>query len=215
MGITMKDITKGDWNFVYGLADLMDGTGVFSLARFSPEFNNEQITLRSGTCVQLEGVEDRPELNGQTGIIRSFDPSLDRYAVKLRDGRTIGLQLSNLTSVDAGAASLLSEERRLLVLERASKVLCHELGHIFGLKHCTEHACLMNGVNHFGELIAQPLLECPCCLRKLGASFKKWCIAERYQALAALYGRLHIGTIEVARLNSAILPTAVSLDCAT
>ena len=123
MGITMVDITKGDWNFVYGLADLMEGIGCFSLARFSPEFNHETITVRSGTRVQLQGLQNRPELNGMTGIISNFDAVSARYAVELCDSRTMGLQLSNLqTSADAGAASLLDEERRLLILERAAKV---------------------------------------------------------------------------------------------
>lgn len=121
MGITLEDLTnREDWNFVYGLASTVDGMGVFSLARFSPEFCGEPC---SGP-----------------------------------------------------------EERAQIILERCCKVVSHELGHIFGLKHCIYFHCLMNGANHAGELNSQRLLECPACLMKLTHSFG-WNILDRYAAL--------------------------------
>jgi len=50
---------------------------------------------------------------------------------------------------------------------RALKTMAHELGHLFGLRHCVYFRCLMNGANHLGEADSQPLKLCPVCLRKL------------------------------------------------
>ena len=122
MAVTMIDLTPNEeWNFVYGQASLTDGRGVFSLARFSPEFNDEFVASK--------------------------------------------------------------EEADQVVLERACKVVTHELGHIFGLKHCIYFTCLMGGVNHVGELVRQPLLLCPACLQKLIHSFH-WDLKARYEDLA-------------------------------
>jgi archaemetzincin len=46
-------------------------------------------------------------------------------------------------------------------------VLAHEIGHVFGLAHCTFFHCLMNGSNHLAESDARPLHLCPVDLRKL------------------------------------------------
>jgi predicted Zn-dependent protease len=77
-----------------------------------------------------------------------------------------------------------SDEETLL--RRACKVMTHELGHLFGIKHCTDLLCLMNGANHVHELNRQPLLECPVCTMKLTRGFR-WDLRKRYQDLAALY----------------------------
>lgn len=53
------------------------------------------------------------------------------------------------------------------ILERAAKVLAHETGHMFGIRHCVYFRCVMNGSNHLGESDSRPLHLCPVCLRKL------------------------------------------------
>ena len=57
--------------------------------------------------------------------------------------------------------------REKLMLARASKVLSHELGHMFGIKHCIYYQCNMNGANNLNEADASPMHLCPVCLRKL------------------------------------------------
>ena len=47
------------------------------------------------------------------------------------------------------------------------QTLTHEIGHIFGLRHCQWLACLMQGSNHLEEADRRPLDLCPICLRKL------------------------------------------------
>jgi len=68
-------------------------------------------------------------------------------------------------------------------LVRALKVISHETGHAFGIKHCIHFHCLMNGSNGMTETDRAPLYFCPACLRKLhwGLKFKP---DERYQLLA-------------------------------
>ena len=35
-------------------------------------------------------------------------------------------------------------------------VLCHEIAHLFGIKHCVYASCVMNGSNHLEESEAHP-----------------------------------------------------------
>ena len=54
-----------------------------------------------------------------------------------------------------------------VVLKRSCKVLAHEMGHMFGLKHCIYFKCVLNGSNHLKESDSRPVHLCPVCLRKL------------------------------------------------
>lgn len=57
------------------------------------------------------------------------------------------------------------------MLHDSMKTMLHEIGHMFGLKHCTFFNCLMRGNNGKG-IEHQPnyLHLCPVCLRKLHSS---------------------------------------------
>ncbi|XP_068118695.1 archaemetzincin-2 isoform X2 [Hyperolius riggenbachi] len=68
------------------------------------------------------------------------------------------------------------------LLMRSCKTLTHEIGHIFGLRHCQWLHCVMQGSNHLEESDRRPLDLCPICLRKLHTAIG-FNIAERYQAL--------------------------------
>lgn len=69
-----------------------------------------------------------------------------------------------------------------VLLLRSCKTLAHEIGHIFGLRHCQWLACLMQGSNHLEEADRRPLNLCPICLRKLQCAIG-FDIIERYKAL--------------------------------
>lgn len=60
------------------------------------------------------------------------------------------------------AASCRAESER-----RAGKLLVHELMHLFGLDHCVNHACVMNGTGHLVEDFGAPSHLCPVDLRKM------------------------------------------------
>ena len=79
-----------------------------------------------------------------------------------------------------------TDKDKKLALKRAAKVLSHETGHMFGIKHCIFYQCNMGGVNHLGEMDSSPMHLCPICLRKLqhSAKFKP---LERYQKLYEFY----------------------------
>lgn len=81
---------------------------------------------------------------------------------------------------------------RKVVVQRALKVMSHELGHMFGLEHCTHLHCNMNGANHLSELDRAPMHLCPVCLRKLHVALG-FDPAARYRALAEHYARLGLG----------------------
>lgn len=68
------------------------------------------------------------------------------------------------------------------LLLRSRKTMTHEIGHMFGIKHCQWLNCVMQGSNHLEESDRRPLDMCPICLRKLQAAIG-FRIADRYKAL--------------------------------
>lgn len=95
-----------------------------------------------------------------------------------------------------------------LVLRRATKILTHEMGHMFGIRHCIYYECNMNGANHLDEADATPMNLCPACLRKLHQAIR-FDPVERYGEMLSFYTqngfeeeatwtRQRIGAIEVA-----------------
>jgi len=73
-----------------------------------------------------------------------------------------------------------------VLLRRSCKVLAHETGHMFGLKHCIYFKCVLNGSNHLKESDSRPMHLCPVCLRKLqyGIGFD---VVSRYCELYHFY----------------------------
>jgi archaemetzincin len=77
---------------------------------------------------------------------------------------------------------------RALVLRRCLKVVTHEVGHMFGMEHCTAGMCLMNGSNSTSEMDRQPIHLCPVCVRKVAFACDLD-VVERWRRLEAFYGR--------------------------
>ena len=73
------------------------------------------------------------------------------------------------------------EYNRALV--RMLKIAAHEVGHMFGLMHCINAKCLMNGTNHLFEIDRLPITLCSQCLPKI-SSFTKMNLPERYSQLS-------------------------------
>jgi archaemetzincin len=57
-------------------------------------------------------------------------------------------------------------------LQRALKVIIHEILHTFGLAHCRHSACLMRSVTRIPDLDNLPLQLCRSCRHLWEASFK-------------------------------------------
>lgn len=71
-------------------------------------------------------------------------------------------------------------------LERALKVMSHEMGHILSIQHCIEYECVMNGSNSLSETDEQPIHLCPTDLRKV--VWNVGCDArKRYDDLESYY----------------------------
>ena len=90
----------------------------------------------------------------------------------------------------AGIYSLARYGRqREALLRRSLKLSAHEIGHMFGLKHCVFYECVMNGVNSLPEMDRSPLHLCPVCLAKLRWNLKLDPV-KRYRRLGAFYRRV-------------------------
>merc|ERR1719161_131411 len=88
------------------------------------------------------------------------------------------------------------EYRGAQLLHRALKTLIHEIGHMFGLKHCTWYNCLMRGSNGGGvEHQMTNLHLCPVCLRKLhwNIGFDIPSQYARFLDLLKVYAAIHPG----------------------
>ena len=71
-------------------------------------------------------------------------------------------------------------------LVRSLHTLVHETGHMFGVHHCQQYDCVMNGSNSLAESDTRPIHLCPVCLQKF-----RWDIGfdmvARYEALRKFY----------------------------
>lgn len=75
-----------------------------------------------------------------------------------------------------------AQQRAEMWLGRVCKTASHELGHCFGIDHCSYYACIMQGTANIKEDVRQPPYLCPVDLTKMlratGSSEK-----ARYSAL--------------------------------
>jgi len=80
------------------------------------------------------------------------------------------------------------DENTGIWLKRACRLLVHELGHLYGVGHCTFFSCLMNGSGHLSEDFSQPLHLCPVDLKKIMFRLKMDPI-RHYRSLVNFYGK--------------------------
>jgi archaemetzincin len=98
--VTMQDLYPYDsWNYVFGWANYVSRTGVFSFGRYHPDFDNDYY-----------GEED-----------------------------------------DAKESEESQQKKENQLLENACYVMVHEIGHMYGMTHCTFYECIMNGFNSYEE----------------------------------------------------------------
>lgn len=95
-----------------------------------------------------------------------------------------------------------NENARDRLLTRTLKISMHEVGHMFGMRHCIKYECLMSGTNHLAETDRRPLDNCPECMAKVA-----WAMnyepAERYKNLAAFWKKHKKGNEERRMLEMA------------
>jgi len=72
------------------------------------------------------------------------------------------------------------------LLTRTLKISMHEVGHMFGLRHCTKYECLMSGTNNLAETDRRPLDNCAECMAKVAWAMN-YDPVERYKNLAGFW----------------------------
>lgn len=77
------------------------------------------------------------------------------------------------------------EREENAMLMRCCKIATHEIGHMFGLGHCTYYECLMKGTNHLNQTDRNPPYFCPVCYRMLHKCIK-WDHVKRYKDITDL-----------------------------
>lgn len=120
-------------------------------------------------------------LTDGVGIFSFARYSSDFYSTRF-DGPVKKLKKRSSRDYSVFDSYYVPEELTSILLLRSCKTLTHEIGHIFGLRHCQWLACLMQGSNHLEEADLRPLDLCPICLRKLQCALG-FSIGDRYRAL--------------------------------
>ncbi|XP_078481242.1 archaemetzincin-2-like [Ciona intestinalis] len=138
VAVTMTDLyPRPNWDFVFGLAST-NASGEFGGVGVFSFARYDDIFYETWT----QGKDEMRRLP-----CGGLDYSVFEKPPKRVDGSTIPV-----TDI---------------LLLRACRVMAHEVGHMFGLKHCIWSKCLMNGSNHIQESDMRPSFLCPVCLRKL------------------------------------------------
>lgn len=95
----------------------------------------------------------------------------------------------------------LQQELQALWFSRLARTVSHELGHCFGMDHCTYYACNMQGTAGMKEDVRQPPYLCAVCEAKVGYAIvgelqsgddkerEAW-VKQRCEALRAFCARL-------------------------
>uniref|UniRef100_A0A7R9UCY0 Uncharacterized protein n=1 Tax=Pinguiococcus pyrenoidosus TaxID=172671 RepID=A0A7R9UCY0_9STRA len=197
VGVTMEDIFAANSDlFVAGMAAGRSCVAVFSLLRYHPHLRmsplywwkygfasrpsmysyfeeSDAVTIRDDQSKRRRTVASDPETAkgatggaavgvasraAKTGAKTASVPASDAIG-RPKDG---GIVLSSEPPLNSLSASSKSE-----ALRRASKLLCHEIAHLFMLDHCIYKSCIMNGTGHLVEDFASPSFMCGIDLRKL------------------------------------------------
>ncbi len=178
VGITAYDLYSGsaENNFVYGEADPERSVGVISLARYI-NYTPPPTALVTSAAAPLP--TPKPNLSYAKAATATAAPAPTATANTPSPAPPV-------SAADAAYD---------LLLRRSCKTVAHEITHLFGVDHCLYYHCVMNGANHDGEDIRQPMFMCPIDLRKLQfacgfdsiARYRKlseFCTAHGWQAEA-------------------------------
>ena len=85
--------------------------------------------------------------------------------------------------------------------------MVHEIGHMFGMKHCIYYNCTMNGSMSAAESMRRGLFTlCPICLKKLKVNIKFDC-AARFKSLIEV--STNLGFVAQAEIYQSFLINAV------
>jgi archaemetzincin len=184
-----------DDDFVCGRAYGGSRIAVVSGARYSPSLDAAQKIERDhawpashcekyvNSCCQAaqdedSGGETNQDFNDEGCLIEVLGPSKDESVKPMYAALAAHRSLPSLDSTPSVAA--LSG----LWLGRVCRTASHELGHCFGIGHCTYYACAMQGTASIIEDSRQPPYLCPVDLIKILTATGAL-ETDRYRALLA------------------------------
>jgi len=145
MGLTSFDLyPEKRWNYVFGEATYYQRVGIFSMARLIDEHEINEI--------------DENEVDELINVLaqRTRD-----YGKRLPEFRT--LITRNI------AKRILSTHDT--PINRAMKIMTHEIIHMFGIDHCIYYNCLARGMMGVHELDQISFTLCPICIQKLYTAY--------------------------------------------
>ena len=104
--------------------------------------------------VTMHDIYPRPSWNFVFGLA-NLTARTGVFSFKRYDPSFWGLEVKNRASV---------------LLKNSCGVMVHEIGHMYGIKHCIYYNCTMNGSNSYDESRRSARYLCPLCLRKLSTA---------------------------------------------
>lgn len=133
---------------------------VVSTARYHPELDSRQSVDRehswpaSHCAVRSDGKAKKGRVPG----------GLDVAVLKNYPDSAVAAGIDAFSAVSPPASNA---ESSSLWFARVCKTASHELGHCFGIDHCTYFACMMQGTANIAEDTRQPPYLCPVDLSKV------------------------------------------------
>lgn len=98
-----------------------------------------------------------------------------------------------VTSIYRFAGGQLTDSNFNKSLLRVIKISSHEIGHMFGISHCLNANCVMNGTNSLTETDYHPARACSLCQRKLNSSIH-YDPKKRLSELKKFFEKQHLNT---------------------
>jgi len=85
-------------------------------------------------------------LNGNSGVVSAYRLKNELYGLK---------------------------PNKFILIERLAKVIIHELGHTFGLKHCYNNDCVMKSTNYVEDIDQKNAVFCSACKEEYSLGIQK------------------------------------------
>jgi hypothetical protein len=78
----------------------------------SPASSSSSSPIPIGTRVELHGLEAKPELNRQRGVVAGFDAGSGRCVVKLEDGHSYKFKVENLKAIATATTTTTKKKKK-------------------------------------------------------------------------------------------------------